>query len=247
MWNKTKRLWDREFNIVKDGLDEAQVIAYVEELRKQYSRSPDYDAHIDSLKRLAERTVEEADRISAEIKEEAERAAKAKALEIITEAENKLQEVMKVKEEAEAEARAKALEIITEAEHKRQVIEEEAQGIIQAASEEASATRAEAEQKAEQALAGMKEEASSKLRDDIRMVHQKLIADLVSLAAEVHILESKWEGFNLEAAERPSELSDSDIAKELREHLEIQEEVNEEVIDTHPEERVITQDENEDY
>ncbi|MDD5094228.1 MAG: hypothetical protein PHV74_07605 [Dehalococcoidia bacterium] len=134
---RRRRLWDREFDVVKDGLDEAQVIAYVEELHRKYDEAQQIHVPDFAQKQRAEDTLADAEKIAREIEEQ----SRIKALEMITEAEAKLQEVLKAKKITETKAQSIAIDIIAKAEKKRQLIEEEAQAIIETASREAARTR----------------------------------------------------------------------------------------------------------
>lgn len=62
------KLAGREFNIVKKGLDEAQVAAYIKELASERDELLQREEHLQSLTKLAERTVIEADRLTEDIK-----------------------------------------------------------------------------------------------------------------------------------------------------------------------------------
>jgi len=130
-------LWGRQFNLVKNGLSEAQVVSFVNDLAKQHDVLLQRHEHLSALTKLAERTVSEADKLANEMKEEAVKEGKAEAVKVIAEAE------MAAKEKserviAEAEARAEAL-----------VKEREAQ-VISSATKEAETLKAEAEKAANQ-------------------------------------------------------------------------------------------------
>ncbi len=231
MEHQTRHLWGREFDIVERGLNEEQVIAYIEELRQKSAKIQDQDSRIEALKRLAESTLAEADRIAHDIRKE----AKAKAVEIIDEAEEKLQQALEVRKKLESDARAKAVEILAEAEKKRQVIEEKAQAILEAASEQAATIKSQHHPSPTKPLSPSTEQSSDKVQKDIRTAHQKLITDLVTLAAKIRILEAKMEGFKMDHFEKMPAMPQSDVldaSRELDSPLDIEqylEEVQREV------------------
>lgn len=129
-------LWGRQFNLVKNGLSEAQVVSFVNDLAQQHDVLLQRHEHLTALTKLAERTVTEADKLAKEMKEEAVREGKAEAVKIIAEAE------MAAKEKAEhiiAEAEARAENILKEREEQ----------LMASINKEAEKIRAEAMQAAE--------------------------------------------------------------------------------------------------
>ncbi len=74
-----KQLWGRDFEIVKEGLDESQVASVVTELIGERDMLLQRQEHLLSLTKLAERTIAEADKLAEDIKREVEKEAKTKA------------------------------------------------------------------------------------------------------------------------------------------------------------------------
>jgi len=111
-------LGGREFKLVKNGLDEAQVAPFIDELTKERDKLAQSQDHIASLNRLAEMTVVEADKLAAQIKTEAEEQAKAESTAIIDKAkeqarqmaENKIAEAVEIANEKANAINAKAEE-----------------------------------------------------------------------------------------------------------------------------------------
>src|SRR4030042_2369918 len=87
--SRAKEIWGKKFKIVKNGLDEAEVSSFVTSLIDQNKDLTIKLEHIDTLKRLAEKTVIEAERQAKEIRAEIEEKANAKAQAILAEAEEK--------------------------------------------------------------------------------------------------------------------------------------------------------------
>ena len=99
-------LWGREFKKVKSGLDEEQVVSFVNELMNEHKTLLERAEHLSSLTKLAEKTIVEADTVAKQLQKEAEDRAKAEANTIIAKAEEQAQKVVQEKK-AEAVAMAK--------------------------------------------------------------------------------------------------------------------------------------------
>jgi len=172
---KVKEVWGRKFRIVKDGLDEAEVFAFVGRLIEQNSELSSKLEHVDSLKRLAENAVIEATKQAKKMKTETRQAASEKAREIII--------------QAEAETKAEAERIIAEAEKSSldsiAAAERLAQDMLQAAEEkareQAEQIMAEAEQKAREQAKQIMAEAEQKAREQ---VESETKAETESIIAE---------------------------------------------------------------
>jgi hypothetical protein len=110
-------LGEREFKRVKNGLDEAQVASFIDELIKERDNLAQSQEHIASLNRLAETTVVEADKLAAQIKIESTEQAKAESTSIIDKAREQARQMMEKKiAEAEAISNEKANAIKAKAE-----------------------------------------------------------------------------------------------------------------------------------
>ena len=72
---KATELWGQEFDIVKEGLSESQVVAFVTELFDENKALAKKVERLDFLEKLAEKTVREADELAASIREQAEEEA----------------------------------------------------------------------------------------------------------------------------------------------------------------------------
>jgi len=107
----------QEFRIVKNGLDEAEVLSFVSGLIDQNKQLTDKLDNLDSLMEFAQRTVVEATKQAKNLEIEMEQEANAKAASIIAEA----------KERAEAEADKTIAEAREKAEAGKQRIREEAE------------------------------------------------------------------------------------------------------------------------
>ncbi|MFQ5873156.1 MAG: DivIVA domain-containing protein [Dehalococcoidia bacterium] len=116
--NDVKCLWGHDFRVVPKGLDETDVVDYVESLRALYEGSQKEFNHAQSLRELATITLEKAQRLGEEIRRKAEKESKRQAKNIISEAEDNARRITeKAAEDAvsiKAEARKKAHDRITE-------------------------------------------------------------------------------------------------------------------------------------
>jgi cell division septum initiation protein DivIVA len=112
-------LGGRRFKQVKNGLDKDQVASYIDELISERDKLAKSHDHLESLTRLAEKTIGEADRLAEQIKTEAEEQAKAESAAIIDEAKEQAQKIVEEKESEAVEiANEKAKAIQSEAEEK---------------------------------------------------------------------------------------------------------------------------------
>ena len=92
--------------MVPEGLAEADVSAFVEDLMSQCREANERLEHVDSLHELARRTLQESEGLAQGHKEESRKEADAKAREIISKATKRAREIIDVAER-ESEKRAK--------------------------------------------------------------------------------------------------------------------------------------------
>lgn len=155
---KTKQLLDGEFNIVKEGLDEEQVVVFVENLTEQHRASQ--RASADTLSTLIKKAVTEAEQIAASIKMRAQTEAEDEATKIIEKAR---QEAEEIKKSAEAAA------------------QKDAEDIISAADRKAELTEIETKQKIELVLLRAREDMEEAIRRDYKQAHSRLLSSLQEL------------------------------------------------------------------
>ncbi len=167
-------LWGREFNIVKNGLSEAQVISFVNDLAKQHDILLQRQEHLAALTKLAERTVSEADKLADEMKQDAKKQAKSEASKIIA--------------DAEASAKNQSERIISEAEAKaEQLIKEKEAHAMTAAAEQAEAIKSTAEMLASETKRDAEAEAKKIISEaEIRgrQLIEKKEAEAITIATE---------------------------------------------------------------
>ena len=159
------QLWGHDFMRIRDGLDEKQVISFVNEFISQRNTSLQRQEHLSSLTKLAERTVTEADNMAKQTKAEAVEQARAEVAGIIAEAEEQAQ----------------------------QMIEEKRTEVITTANRKAEAIRAEAQQQAELLLEEKTRNIQIELKDTAQSLYRQFLVQLESLQQHVMILETEFE------------------------------------------------------
>lgn len=176
--SKIRELWGRKFKIVKNGLDEAEVFSFIGGLIDQNNALSSKLEHLNSLTKLAERTVIEANNQAQIINKEAEERANANAALITAEAEDKARkDAERITSESEEKARQSAQEKISAAEEEAESIkinaEKKGNKIIAEAKERAedlvNARIASAQNEAQSIL----EEAKAKAEEEASLIRQK--------------------------------------------------------------------------
>ena len=192
------RLWGREFTRVRDGLDERQVRAFVDGLLSRLNSDAsgsDAGNYSETLDKLAQRTVVEAEKLADQLKEEARQVrilAQVEAERLIAEAQ------AGAKEQGDAIAR-----LTTKA-------SEEAQMIVQAARGRGLSIEKESTRRAGELLEIAKRQLESQIRRDVRSASQKLVAYVDDISKQVQALNvtfETWEAATVEEADLASEPS----------------------------------------
>jgi len=163
--NGVVKLWGRDFNRTKSGLDEEQVVSFANELISERDMLIERQEHLSSLLQLAERTVAEADNVAKQVKEEAVNQAKAEADAIVAQAEEQAQQIIE-------EKRAEAVAI---------------------AEQEAEAIKASAQQKVELLLEEEAKRIQSELRNTAQQLCTEFLSQLESLKQQVTASEADFE------------------------------------------------------
>ncbi len=94
-------LWGQIFKRADNGLDEEQIVPFIDNLINERDSLLKRQEHLSSLSMLAEKTIAEADNVAKQIKEDAESQAKIEAEAIISQAEEQTKQLI---EEKKAEA-----------------------------------------------------------------------------------------------------------------------------------------------
>ena len=89
-----KSWWGRDFRVVTEGLAETDVVVFVERLMSEHRESLDKLEHVDTLHRLAAKTIEDARKVAAGIKREARQEAEAEGGEILVAARAHAQKIL---------------------------------------------------------------------------------------------------------------------------------------------------------
>ena len=166
-----KELFGRTFKIVKNGLDEDEIVSFLSGLIEQNTDLVAKLEHMDSLNKLAENKVIEAQNEAERIKLEVEQNAKDTASAIIAEAreaaeknaQDKIEETERIAETIKASAEGEANRIKAEASQK--------------AEELAIEIRATAEKETQNALRAKREQ----FKGYYKQIYKELVANLDSI------------------------------------------------------------------
>jgi len=169
-------LGGHEFKRVKNGLDEAQVTSFIDELVKERDKLAQSQDHIASLNRLAERAIVEADKLATQIKTEAAEQAKAESAAIID----------KAKEQA------------------RQTAEKKIAEAVELANEEANAIKAKAEEDAAILLENEKNRIRNDLRNLVNQQSGYLLEELERLKQQAVAIQADFDNRSSEFGEKKS-------------------------------------------
>jgi vacuolar-type H+-ATPase subunit H len=152
---KMKEISGHKFRIVKNGLDESEVFNFISGLLEHNKHLSDKMEHMDSLTKLAERTVIEANKQAESTKKETLEKANSEAGKIIAVSEGKAKaEANNIIAAARQEAERKSQETLTAA-------QQQAQGILKEASGKAEVIKSSAEQQANRITSEAKLNASA--------------------------------------------------------------------------------------
>lgn len=158
-------LWGHEFSLAKNGLDEAQVVSFVNELISERDLLLQRAEHLSTLTKLAEKTIVEADKLAEDIKKEA-------------------------RDEAEAEAKA----ILAKAdEQAQQMMEEKRTEIVTIATEEAETIKANAEREAEVLIEQQRGRIQPEIRNVAQQLYRELLSQIEGLMQQVKASEVEFE------------------------------------------------------
>ena len=179
---KTRQLWESEFNVVKEGLDEKQVVAFVDNLIAQHRTLQ--QASADSLRSLLKTAVTDAEQLAASIKVKAQAEAEAEAAGIITQAK---QEDQEIKRRAEIAAQKEAEDILS-------VANKKAEDILSVVNKKAEITEVEARQNALLFLLRAREEIEKEVREEYKRAYARLSSSLQNLLDEGQSIEVELKG-----------------------------------------------------
>lgn len=158
-------LWGHEFSLAKNGLDEAQIVSFVNELISERDLLLQRAEHLSTLTKLAEKTIVEADKLAEDIKKETIDEANTGAEAILAKAE----------------------------EQSQQMIEEKRAEIITTATGEAEALKADAEREAELLIAQQRERIQPEIRNVAQQLYQELRSQIEGLMQQVKASEVEFE------------------------------------------------------
>jgi vacuolar-type H+-ATPase subunit E/Vma4 len=201
-----RQLWGRDFDIVKEGLDESQVAMFITELIGERDELLQRQDHLASLTKLAERTVAEADKLAADIRKEIEEESQSQAAMILAKAEKEAQELMEQK-------RAEILDVANK----------EAQEVRNRAQQEAAAIKAQAQQEVEHLVNQQQQRVQEEVKEMAQKLHSQLMAGLKGVTEQATALQAEWESklsVSLEGSLSPASISPSPSVPVTEEPIE---------------------------
>jgi len=237
--SKIRELWGRKFKVVKNGLDEAEVFSFIGGLIDQNNALSSKLEHLNSLTKLAERTVIEANNQAQIIKKEAEEKANASAASIIVESEEKARkEAERITSESEQKARQSAQEkiaaaeekaesikinandeanrIIAEAKQNATTIEQQAQEVIKAAEQKAESIKINTEKKGNKIIAEAKERAEDLVNARIASAEKEAQSILEEAKAKAEEEASLIKQKSEQLLKRSRRITESGIKEKLK-------------------------------
>lgn len=152
-------LWGHEFSIAKNGLDETQVVSFINELINERDLLLQRMEHLSTLTKLAEKTIVEADRLAEDIKKEAIDETKTEVEAILAKADEEAQ----------------------------QLIRENRTEIITIATKEAEAIKANAERGAELLIVQQKERIQAEIRNVAQQLYGELLSQIEGIMQQVKV------------------------------------------------------------
>ena len=173
-------LGGREFKRVKNGLDEAEIKFFIDELIKERDELAQSQHHIASLTKLAETTIVEADRLAKQVKAEASEQAKAESADIID----------KAREQGQQMAERKQAEI------------------LKMANEKADAIQSQAEKKSALLLESERENIRDELRNFVNQQFSYLLEQLESLKQQATAIQADFYNKLSQAGEKIAETTE---------------------------------------
>jgi cell division septum initiation protein DivIVA len=189
-------LGGREFKRVKNGLDEAEIAYFVDELIKERDELTQSQHHIASLSKLAETTIVEADRLAKQIKAEASEQAKAESAAVID----------KAREQAQQMAERKQAEI------------------LKMANEKADAIRSQAEKQSTLLLESERDKIRDELRNFVNQQCGYLLEELESLKQQATAIQADFDNRLSQAVEEKMAETAEITEEKMAETAEIAEE-----------------------
>ena len=189
--------WNREFRLVRHGLDQEQVTEFGDELMarlKEAQEKAENPSYPSSLDKLAEQTLLEAEKLAEKLKDEA----------------------TQIRTQAEADAASIAAEAQRIAEEKVESIgrvakaaAEEGQKVVQTAEQKSAMIEAETKRQAEWLLDHTKRQIESKIRRDIKGALEQLSPYVDDIMKEVEALRIDLENWDLTTPAKSSPLPEA--------------------------------------
>lgn len=173
--SRSKRLWGQDIEIVRGGLNEEQVVGFVNDLIVKYKTLLERQEHFLSLGTLSEKAAVEADKMASDIKNRAKEEANSMAMTIVSQTTHRAQEMI-----ANAKKRA------------QEVTKAEADGLLESANRKANLIETEAKQRSQLYLIRARSVIEEDLKRQFIEVYEQLLSILRELLGQGHDIESSW-------------------------------------------------------
>ena len=183
-------LWGQEFNLVKAGLDEVQVVAYVEDLINNHNGEIEKLQKQRSLPEVAGEIIFEAEKLGESIREEERRRAAEQAANILMKAEMRSKDIVEKAERAAAHRLQEATRLSAE--------------VVEEVREKTTLAEQSTVEQMPQQLAYIQ----SALQSAIDQAYQKVFSDLVDLERDIQSMGAEQESRSAEAFQTQESLTE---------------------------------------
>ncbi len=189
---KTRSLWGEQFNLVDSGLDEVQVVRFVNDLLERYNRlkeSSERQGTSQQVSSYLQRVMGEIQQVESTITAQIRRDSESEAARFLEEARNQAQGII-------AQARAEAT----------QIAGQEAEAILAASRKKAEIAEGQVRLQAQLMLEKARSQLQGHIRHEGSEAYRRLLNALKDLGTEAQRLEDEWQ-------RRPARLWEEDDFK----------------------------------
>lgn len=170
-----RKLWGRDFSVTAEGLEEGQVVQFVDSLLGRYEILEKQQRHYFSLGTLSEKAAIEADKAAEAIRQRARGKAEAESARVIAEAHQKSQQML-------SEAKAAA----------REATRPEVESVLAVARRRSALIEEDAKRQAQMFFVKSRELIAEDLEHAVQQASSQLLLCVQKLNAEGHRLEAAW-------------------------------------------------------
>jgi cell division septum initiation protein DivIVA len=176
---KTRSLWGEQFNLVDSGLDEVQVVRFVNDLLERYNRLKEASERQGTSAQVSsylQRVMGEIQQVESTITAQIRRDSESEGARFLEEARNQAQEIV-------GQARAEAA----------QIAGQEAEAILGASRKKAEIAEGQVRLQAQLMLEKARSQLQSHIRHEGGEAYRRLLNALKNLGTEAQQLEDEWQ------------------------------------------------------